>query len=212
MAKEKRPYRSALREQQAAETRKRIVDAAITLFSERGYAGTTLARIAEKAGVSPETVQAHGPKAALLRAAIEVSAWGVDGLDDSMIGLEPVQAAIAAGPDGYPEGIAAFLRAGHEAGAGVFGALAGGAENDPVLRAALMDLVNYIRRQWIEGFDALNELGWIRPVENREQWVDTWCLIAGPEAYLRLVRDLGWTNDDYETWLASTLRALWWAD
>nr|BFF18256.1 hypothetical protein GCM10025730_17770 [Promicromonospora thailandica] len=73
-----RGYRSDLRRRQAAETRARIVAAAAELFGELGYAGTTLARIAERAQVSVETVQKAGPKAALMRAAVEVSSFGVE--------------------------------------------------------------------------------------------------------------------------------------
>src|SRR3954451_15005014 len=70
-----RVYRSELRQQQAEQTRSRILTAAAELFAADGYARTTLAKIAAAAGVSPETVQGHGPKAALLVAAIEYSAF-----------------------------------------------------------------------------------------------------------------------------------------
>ena len=74
-----RVYRSELRLRQAEETRRSIIDAAADLFSELGYAGTTLAKIAARAGVSVETVQKNGPKAALIRAAVEVRSFGVEG-------------------------------------------------------------------------------------------------------------------------------------
>lgn len=51
-----RPYRSRLREQQAAQTRARILRAARTRFAEQGYAVTTIAQIARDAEVSPQTV------------------------------------------------------------------------------------------------------------------------------------------------------------
>src|SRR5262245_49407030 len=83
-AKATRTYRSALRQRQAHETRLRVVAAAAELFAELGYARTTLARIAEAAGVSIETVQAQGPKATLMVAAVEYSAFGVTG-DQSVL-------------------------------------------------------------------------------------------------------------------------------
>ena len=59
-------------EQQAEQTRQRVVAAAAELFAAEGYARTTLAKIAAAAGVSTETVQTHGPKAALMVAAVRV--------------------------------------------------------------------------------------------------------------------------------------------
>ena len=74
----KRRYSSELREQQAAATRERVVRAAAELFAARGYAGTSLPQIARHAGVSTETVQAHGPKLHLLRAAIDQLSFAAD--------------------------------------------------------------------------------------------------------------------------------------
>src|SRR5689334_1899594 len=71
-----RSYVSRLRQEQAAATRQRVVTAAAALFAERGYAGTTLPAIARRAGVSTETVQNHGPKVDLLRAAVDAMAFG----------------------------------------------------------------------------------------------------------------------------------------
>ena len=69
-----RSYRSTLREQQAEQTRTRVVATAAQLFAAEGYARTTFAKIAAAAGVSAETVQCHGPKAALMIAAVEYAA------------------------------------------------------------------------------------------------------------------------------------------
>src|ERR1700754_3430673 len=66
-----RAYRSQLRQQQAEATRSRVLAAAAELFAAEGYARTTLAKIAAAAGVSAETVQGQGPKAALLMATID---------------------------------------------------------------------------------------------------------------------------------------------
>src|ERR1700751_2894262 len=82
-----RTYRSELRQQQAEQTRSRVVAAAAELFTADGYARTTLAKIAAAAGVSTETVQAHGPKAALLIAAVEYAGVGVSG-EESIFNLD----------------------------------------------------------------------------------------------------------------------------
>src|SRR3954470_19861101 len=54
----KRRYDSTLRQEQAAGTRARIVEAAAGLFERQGYAGTTIKKIAAAAGVSADTVYA----------------------------------------------------------------------------------------------------------------------------------------------------------
>lgn len=73
-----RPYRSALRDRQRAETRAAVVDAATRLFVERGYAATSVAKIASDAEVSAETVYAvFGTKRDLLQAVVQTAATGV---------------------------------------------------------------------------------------------------------------------------------------
>src|SRR5688500_16295550 len=68
----KRPDQSSLREGQARTTRRAIVEAGGALFVERGYAGTTVDAIAERAGVSRKTVfTSVGGKVGLLKLAID---------------------------------------------------------------------------------------------------------------------------------------------
>ena len=68
-----RKYSSAVRDEQAARTRARILDAASELFLERGYARTTMKDIADLAGVARDTVHAvFGSKARVLTALIDL--------------------------------------------------------------------------------------------------------------------------------------------
>ena len=70
---ENRKYSSAVRDEQAARTRTRILDAASELFLERGYARTTMKDIADLAGVARDTVHAvFGGKAGVLTALIDL--------------------------------------------------------------------------------------------------------------------------------------------
>src|SRR5581483_1047028 len=67
--KPKRRYQSPRRRAQAEATRRDILDAAQRLFEADGYAATTMADIAEKAGVALKTVYlAFQTKGGLLRA------------------------------------------------------------------------------------------------------------------------------------------------
>jgi len=86
------------RRQRAKATHWRIVKAAYVLFCEQGYAGTTMAQIAEAAGVAVQTVYfVFHTKAALLSRAYEVA---VGGEEEPLIPQrQPWYAAMAAEPD-----------------------------------------------------------------------------------------------------------------
>ena len=67
--KPKRRYDSPRRREQAAATRREILDAAQRLFEQQGYAATTMAAIAAEAGVALKTVYvAFETKSGVLRA------------------------------------------------------------------------------------------------------------------------------------------------
>ena len=70
--KPKRRYDSSRRRRQARRTRDAILEAGKRLFLDGGYAGTTVAAIAEAADVSVETIyKGFGGKAGLVRAIAE---------------------------------------------------------------------------------------------------------------------------------------------
>lgn len=67
-----RRYESTVRREQAAVTRGRILDAARALFERDGYGATSIAKIAEQAGVAPDTIyKTFGAKARVLTALID---------------------------------------------------------------------------------------------------------------------------------------------
>jgi AcrR family transcriptional regulator len=79
MRAEPRRYFSPRRQQQADETRRRIADAAHHLLGKEGYAATTMAAIAEAAGVAVQTVYAiFGSKQGVLRGLIDRAIFGLD--------------------------------------------------------------------------------------------------------------------------------------
>src|SRR5918994_6537291 len=96
----RRRYDSTRRQAQAAQTRQDILDAAHQLFLERGYAGTTLAAIAQAAGVVVETIyRAYGSKAELFKAVVRAVVAG--GADRAQVPVEqrPAIAAVIAETD-----------------------------------------------------------------------------------------------------------------
>src|SRR5260370_40977528 len=75
----KRRYDATRRRQAADRTRAAILDAARTLFTERGYAATPMTAIADRAGVAVDTVYASaGRKPELARLLIETAISGTD--------------------------------------------------------------------------------------------------------------------------------------
>jgi AcrR family transcriptional regulator len=75
----KRRYDTTGRRQAAARTRTAVLDAARELFTEHGYAATTMTAIADRAGVALDTVYASaGRKPELARLLIETAISGTD--------------------------------------------------------------------------------------------------------------------------------------
>jgi AcrR family transcriptional regulator len=69
VVKSRRPYDSRARREQAARNRDAALDAAERLFLERGYAGTSIASIAQDAGLSVQTIyKVFGSKSGLVKA------------------------------------------------------------------------------------------------------------------------------------------------
>lgn len=74
-----RPYRSAVRAERAARTRRAVLSAARGLFQEDGYAATSVSDVARRAGVSVDTVYTSvGRKPQLLLAVIDMTLGGGD--------------------------------------------------------------------------------------------------------------------------------------
>src|SRR3954454_9309110 len=77
LVKGRRAYNSPRREQQAAATRRAILESAQQLFERQGYAATTMDAIAADAAVSLKTVYlAFETKARLLRAVWDLALKG----------------------------------------------------------------------------------------------------------------------------------------
>jgi AcrR family transcriptional regulator len=78
-----RPYKQKKRAESQAETRQRIVEAAVDLHTTLGPARTTLSMVAENAGVQRHTLYAHFPDERALFAACSALAMERDPLPDT---------------------------------------------------------------------------------------------------------------------------------
>ncbi|MFW0794227.1 helix-turn-helix domain-containing protein [Gordonia sp. CPCC 205515] len=196
-------------EQTRRETRRRLLVAAREEFAERGYGRATVARIAERAGVTvPTLYSAWGSKRELLRGVMESAVSGSDdkGVDDS---APPVPMA-PPDPDATPHQLLVFLvrqfRLLAERSAFGWRTYRDAAAIDPEAAddwTALMEIRRANFRHLIGRFptDAL------RPGLSREAAADTAWVIASPDTYDQLVRFGGYTLDEFEEWVATTMAA-----
>lgn len=195
-----RAYRSELRQQQAEQTRSRVVAAAAELFAADGYARTTLAKIAAAAGVSVETVQGQGSKAALLIAAAEFAGVGVSDEENllnldigrKLIGTEDLQEAL--------DHIAATVTDVHKGTAKLAPALFGGAYSDPELDRYLGEFIAGINGQARRVLALFSDRGWLRDDIPFDELVETAAVVCSVETYLRMVHRDGWSAEAYQAW------------
>jgi len=191
----KRAYSSTRRAQQAARTRDDVVRAAIELFRTRGWAGTTVAAIAERAGVAVETVyKAGGAKTALLRASMDAAIVG----DTEPVALaeRPEYLAMSEGDQTQRITRAVALVADvHERAAGVWLAIVEAAAADEDVAGWRNDLE---RSRRVEVTHAAERV-FGGPLD--DDLITMLWVLYGPETYLKLVVDEGQSRDDYEAFL-----------
>jgi AcrR family transcriptional regulator len=195
----RRPYRSARREQQAAETRAAVLAAASELFEARGWAATSMREVASAAGVSVETIYAsHGNKSTLLLAAVDAGIVG--DLDPVALRERDDFTALARG--GLGERVAALARLVtgiHERTSGLFLALREAAVGDPALASRLAELEEARRS------NATEALTLVAGHAVAEEQRDGLWAIGSVEVFRLLTQESGWNTERYAAWLADIL-------
>lgn len=196
-----RPYQSELRRQQAQQTRERIVEAAADLFAAEGYARTTLAKIAAAAGVSTETVQTYGPKAALMVAAVEFVTFGVAG-EENFLDLEMGRRfLVLTDRDEALDYLVGNQTELHSRGAELTRALVGAAASDRELERYLNELFVGVTKQNRRLLQVCRDRRWLREDVPFEELVATATVLGGFDTYLLVTRRAGWSQDRYRKWL-----------
>jgi AcrR family transcriptional regulator len=198
-----RRYTSAVRAEQAAATRRAVLAAARDLFAERGYAGTSIAAIAARAGVAVDTVYAAaGRKPALLRELVETS---ISGTDHPVPALQRdyvrrVREAVTA-----REKLGIYAAAVADIGvrmAPVHRALAEAAVTDADC-AALRAEISARRAANMRLLAAdLRATGELRPDLTDDEVADVVWSMNSAEYRALLVGERGWTAERFGTWLA----------
>lgn len=203
----KRGYTSPLRAQRAAQTRRRVIEAAAAGFAERGFVGTTLASIAAQAGVSVDSVVSVGSKAYLLLEAFRTRYAGT-GDWESLLDASTAQEILAmTDRDEGLEAMIAFLADGHARSADLWTALRATAQFEPVVAEGLAELVRLKGESFEVTTRWMLDLGILEPVDEADVWALTVQinLVSAAETYTTLVRDYGYTDEQYRAWLRRTL-------
>lgn len=200
----KRPYRSSLRGAQAQSTREAVIAAAGRLFTERGYAATSIEEIAAAAGVSRATVfTSVGGKPMLLKTALDVAIVG----DDEPIALpeRPRSKAIRAEPDPrkYLALYAELVTEIDGRLAGIYEAVRGAAGADADARALWETHLAQHRQGAANVIGDLMRKGRLKAGLDPEAAADiVWLL--GPGTYHMLVHRRGWSPQRFQVWLTKT--------
>lgn len=191
----------ASRRERAEETRRRMMEAACSLFSELGFAHTTMSAVAERAGVAVQTVYfTFHTKSELLQAAYE---WAV------------------AGPDGIPPHLMPWWQAVIDA-ADIQSAVTHLVDGTlPILQRAA-PLVWVIRsdeeaRQVYEHNEQLRRDGNtillsslaakspLRPELDPLQARDILLSLTGPQQFQLLIAEYGWPIERWRQWVAGAV-------
>jgi AcrR family transcriptional regulator len=199
---EKREYRSEVRDDQARRTRRRVVEAAAQLFVERGYAGTTIDAIAERASVSRRTVfTSVGSKVELLKTAWD---WAITG-DDLPIRMRerPTVAAMRAERDPdtlVDQWVTHVLTVGSRV-APLALVLASAADVDEDA-ASLHRQIDDERHTGAANFvSRLEVIGGLRHDLTVAEGADMAWVLMDPLLALRLRRQRGWSEHQIREWL-----------
>jgi len=190
-------------EQERQATRRRVVQAARTLFLERGYVATTVADIAREAGVALQSVYKVGhSKADLLH---QVRDLAVAGDDQQVMLLDRPQYVAVRGetnPERQVEMLVELIVTAMERLAPVWVAYREAAALDP---KAAADLVTTHQRRLHTFTDLIGAIPQYRLRQSPQASAETAWAVASPDVYLLQRSVLQWEADRYSEWLRRTL-------
>jgi AcrR family transcriptional regulator len=199
--KSKRRYNSPRRREQAAATRREILEAAQRLFERQGYAATTMQAIAAEARVALKTVYvAFETKSGVLRALWNLRLRG----DSDQVPVAQQQWYREAVEEPDPER-QLRLNARNSRGrkvqiAALLDVIRSGALVEPDIEA----LWNRIETEYHANqrviVESLDEKQALRPGLDVERATDILWTLNHPNLWQLLVGERGWTPEEYEQW------------
>lgn len=206
--KPRRPYRSALRAEHARQTQARILEVARALFLERGFSATTIAAIADEAGVATETVYAsYRTKGGLLKSVVFHAVLRDDEPDDvlerrwvrELLALPDLRARVTA----LARHTAQTLELTSPMYAVIRAAGTGASELDGLQKR----LQEKRFSDQALAMAAIAKGHALRAGLTVEEAADTFSALASPELHRVLTEDRGWSQERYARWLERTIEA-----
>lgn len=198
-----KPVKRDARQEKAAQTRTRILDAAYAIFCERGYRATTMQDIADRAGVAVQTTYfGFRTKDGLLQAVHDRTVLGEEGVPPQHQSWY-VRAVAAPAID---DAVAALV-------AGVAGILGRVAPMLPVFESVSADPAGAVYRRGEDlrrdGFTELITLlartAPLRQGMTQAHAVDLLFVLLGPPFYRSLVIESVWAEHEWAAWVTATL-------
>jgi AcrR family transcriptional regulator len=186
--------------------RSAVVEAARTLFLERGYGATTIEAISAVSDVPPATVyRLFSSKRGILKALLDVSIVGDD--EAAPLADRPHVRSLFADPDPTSQlaGLVGITAQVNSRTGPIYRILVSAASSDPDAAGLLDELT----RQRHEGQSriarSLARAGALRPKLRERDAADIIHALMSPEVYGLLVIDRGWPSERYERWLTAIL-------
>ena len=201
-----RAYDSSLRREQAEGPRRRILDAAQSLFERDGYAATSMAAIAAAAGVSQKTVYlAFESKSSLLRGVWHLLLRGEQ--DSLPVGEQAWYRAVLEEPDPERQ-IRLNMRNSRtvkvRAGA-MLEVIRDAASADPAIGTLWARIQVEFHENQRAVVQSLADKGALAPGIDVARGADILWALNHPGLYTLLVGERHWTPERYEQWLGDLL-------
>ena len=200
--KKRRAYNASLRQELAQVTRQRILEAARRLLVEGIYSTVTMEDIARAAGVAYQTLYAVFRSKLLLADAIIAADWPQ--IASALQLLDTVRDS--RDPDAWFHTLATMSRRIYEPCADLMRFLR--ESGDPELLGRYRQVEGGRHAQLQPLGRLLEQSPRLRPGLTAAEAVDLVWSLTGPNEYIELVFERGWTPDRYEAWLSGALGAL----
>jgi len=194
------------------ETRRKLLAAAAEVFAESGYAAATVAKIADRADVSVQSLYSSwGSKRALLRGVMAAALFGSEDAPEDLEEL-PLNLLRRVGEEEFDEperliaGLTHQFRLLTERASTAWQTYRDAAAVDPDIAADWQQLQE-TRRNGITMIVSKIPASRLREGLTKSSAGDTVWAIASPDVHELLVIRAGYTLDQFEVWLRTTLIA-----